>query len=330
MSDIYHFFGKRHPFGVIKMEDDCSAVIFVPSKEERPFRFHSTKITDYAIDDEKTKALEGVLQHLKLRDIWIYEESLHKPTSAEGSYYPRVWRGLYNPADPLSCYLPIRARETYGSAFVQSMAAARSLFEALTDLFRYVEPSRANDTAYSHRIRELLILACTELEASWRGVCEDNSIEPLGSRFCTKDYVRLSAPLGLPEWSVELVDYPDYGPISPFSEWNASSPTQTIPWYDAYNSVKHNRERNFTSGSTLHLVSSMAALHIQVSAQWGPNVFDRWFEATPSPFRIVRQPTRAAGDIYAPRIEGDLSLHWARTPLCQTESANPLDCPGCP
>jgi hypothetical protein len=189
------------------------------------------------------------------------------------------------------------------------------LFDELKDLFRYAEPAPSNQATHSHRIRELLILACTELESCWRGVCVDNMPGVTPELLSTSQYVRLAEPLGLRSWRVSLADYPDYPTVVPFKDWDSSAPTKSLRWYDAYNATKHDREANFTAASYENLVVAMAALHVELSAQWGPQTFDRMFEAVPSPFTLEEQPNRGAGELYAPAIaQDDLSTSWNSIP----------------
>lgn len=48
--------------------------------------------------------------------------------------------------------------------FLQDVRAYKNIQTSLDELFNYIEPSLENLTAYGHKIRELLILACTEVE----------------------------------------------------------------------------------------------------------------------------------------------------------------------
>ena len=49
----------------------------------------------------------------------------------------------------------------------------------------------------------------------------------------------------LTEFEIILPLYPWLDPIWPFRGWDASHPTQSLPWYDAYNAAKHDRESHF-------------------------------------------------------------------------------------
>lgn len=68
-----------------------------------------------------------------------------------GSYYPRI--------DRENIYF-----NYVNEQFLQDVRAYQNIQSSLDQLFNYIEPSTANLSAYGHKIRELLILACTEVE----------------------------------------------------------------------------------------------------------------------------------------------------------------------
>ncbi len=217
-----------------------------------------------------------------------------------GRYFPRIWRGAYD-RNRIHCYRPIDARSTYGGTFVGANVATSIIFDAVQNLFRFVEPAKENLRTFSHKIREALILACTEVESAWRSVLEINSSKK-ASYYSTNDYYRLVEPLHLKEWTVVLRDYPDLGDFSPFASWEESKPTKSLPWYDAYNAVKHHREERFQRATYESLINAAAALHILQSAQFGPEIYDRLFENESSPFFTTSHPVHDLADLYAPDL----------------------------
>jgi hypothetical protein len=223
-----------------------------------------------------------------------------------GSYYPRIWRGIYDQGR-FYCYNSVNARSVYGSTYIRSNIAASSLFDQLEDLFRYVEPSAENMPAFGNRIRELLILTCTEVEAGWRAVLEDNSATTK-DRYTTADYIQIKEPLRLSEWEVSLRDYPDIGKFAPFKDWSAPETSKSLPWYEAYNAVKHHREAKFAQASLGNLINAIAAVHLLQAAQWGPEMYDRFFGAIPSPFLTTKHPAHSLSDLYVPTIDGRENL----------------------
>lgn len=53
--------------------------------------------------------------------------------------------------------------------------------------FQTVEPTSANQSTYGHRVRELLLISCMEVEASWAAVLRENG--HVRTRYTTTDYV---------------------------------------------------------------------------------------------------------------------------------------------
>jgi len=232
----------------------------------------------------------------------INKNDVKRLNSERGRYFPRIWRGVYD-VSSYYYYNNINARKTYGGVYIGANVAASSIFDAMESLFRYVEPSKDNLSAFGHKIREALILACTEVESAWRSVLEANSSKKKTS-YTTSDYFSLVEPLRLKKWSVSLKDYPDLGSYSPFLSWEKSNPTKSLPWYDAYNAVKHHREERFQMASLGNLIKAAAALHIMQSAQFGPEIYSRFFGNEKSPFSTVEHPVHDLSDVYVPDFVG--------------------------
>ena len=197
------------------------------------------------------------------------KESVVRSELDIAEYYPRIWRGIHS-LNIFEIASPIKPLRIYGSLVTQSSVAVDSLFKSIEELFRFYEPSIKNREAFGHRNRELLILLCTEIENAWRSVLNCNlPLNLIRNRYNTGDYIKLKEPLKLDAWKVKLSNYPDYPEICPFESWAESAPTNSIAWYEAYNSVKHDREGAFEKATFKHLLDAAAALHIMQCAQWG-------------------------------------------------------------
>lgn len=236
-----------------------------------------------------------------------------------GHHYSRIWRGRYKMMSPAEGWSPVDPRACYGETYTQSIIAAASLFGELLDLFRYIEPTMANANTYSHRLRELIILACTEVEACWRGVLAANLISH-DDKWNVHDYSRLNEPMRLAEWSASLRDYPALPKVAPFSPWQFSTkPERRLCWYQAYNSVKHDRAGAFAEASLITLIHAMTALHIMQCAQWGPEIYSPLSIDTRSPFLTIDAPRWRAGDFYAPdpqqRGQWTADLYFQQQPI---------------
>ena len=183
-----------------------------------------------------------------------------------GSAMRGVWRpGLYFLAETLQA---LGNTESEQRSSEQSL---RLLVERLDELLLYIEPDTHGLQAYSHKTRELLILACTEIENSWKYYMRLGGASPLnGNEFTTKDYVRLLAPLYLAEYEVTIKPYPAVGSLRPFGAWNSGAPTKSLDWYDSYNKTKHDRSSFFSEATLAHCFSSIAANVVMFCVRFSP------------------------------------------------------------
>lgn len=171
-----------------------------------------------------------------------------------GAVVDGVWRpGLY--------YLD-QIWQALGTDRREQRAAEQSLYllvSALNDLFLYIEPEGSGLGAYGPKTRELLILACTEVEDVWTRYLR-RAGHPEGARgYSTNDYVRLLDPLHLADYEVELVPFSRAPRARPFGAWRHTAPTQSLDWYDAYNKTKHDRTMHLSSATLARCVVAVAA-----------------------------------------------------------------------
>lgn len=241
--------------------------------------------------------LEAIRQILKENARHLPDE-FHKLHLKPGQYHPRIWRGITFGDFWSNRYDQLNPRNVYGRTYLESVVATESLLLEVKDIFRVIEPHSLNDLCYGHRLRELLILLCTEVEACWSGVLQANKLaEEANGRFSTKHYIRVGNPLRLPEWEVELKDYPGRV-FQPFKCWNVLLPTASINWYESYNKVKHDREGCFSSSTYRSVLDAAAALHILQVAQWGPQVFDLMQANRFSIFHTIKAPIIQISEAY--------------------------------
>jgi hypothetical protein len=145
------------------------------------------------------------------------------------------------------------------------------LIERLDDILLYIEPTTQSLETFGQKTRELLILACTEVEAQWKYYLDKAGVAPTGQGFRTSDYVRLKDPLFLSEYEIAFPRYPSVAPIRPFSAWNAAMPTQSLPWYHKYNETKHDGLNHLSSATVLACIQAIAANVAMFSVRFGPH-----------------------------------------------------------
>jgi hypothetical protein len=234
--------------------------------------------------------------------------AVETPTLRAGEFYPRIWRtgeGLEQFGDPV-----LRVEDTtFRGSFVNSLEQIEGLFDDLLSIFRVVHPAMDNLDAFGGAIRDIIILACTEVEAQWKGVLEANGVTPSGPYFKTSDYVRLLPAMKLDQYEVALIRYPRISATAPFMEWDTSKATQSLPWYAAYNQVKHDRETRFEDASLKHAIEAVAACVVMLAAQFGVDALQR--HHLKPVFEFSRRPMWEPKDWYYQPVPG---RGWVQVP----------------
>ena len=146
----------------------------------------------------------------------------------------------------------------------------RVLLEKLDDLFLYLEPDSTSFSTYSHKIRELLILACTEVEGFWVYFMKLSNTNPIGRNYTTKDYIKLKEVLFLSEYQFTFKSYSSVSPLTPFKIWDSTSPTSSLTWYDAYNKTKHDRINHFKEATFFNALNAVVASIILYICRFSP------------------------------------------------------------
>ena len=219
-----------------------------------------------------------------------------------GSYYPRINRNEPGLSDH-----QINTNER-----ADEIRAFDNISESLVEIFRTIEPEKGNFKTYGNRLRELLIVACTEVEYLLQRAVIENGRKPLnGSKdnYTTKDYIWCLPTQKLNEYAVKLPSYPSLGEFRPFKDWNSPNWTKSLPWYNAYNKVKHNRGGNKSLATFEALINAVAAIHILLEAQYGKELFEYRFQYT---FRTIFQttirPQWSATEICTPLLDREKTI----------------------
>ncbi|UVK81288.1 hypothetical protein LOY46_17115 [Pseudomonas sichuanensis] len=236
-------------------------------------------------------------------------EQIKKSRFASGQKNRRVWRGVAKRGGDFCIPFPQIEYNDY-KVKLRAVRNASELFDEFSDCFRYLEPNTDNYKAYSNRMRELLILACTEIEANFSGVLEVNGIRPARSYYNTGDFAKLIRVLHLKEWGASLNHRVGCGNIYPFRDWNVNKGTQTLEWYHAYNKVKHDAFESLSLANFFNVYSAMSALYILLISQWGVSVFQD--ARLHVPFGCVCMPIYEIDDI---PVAVDLEVEPEYAPL---------------
>ena len=212
-----------------------------------------------------------------------------------GAFHPRVARPIVlSGKDTL--WLPDAAKELRYITSAQNQLA--SLIDDLRLICRVVQPSANTLPVYGHEIRNLLILAATEVEMHWRGILTANGA---AAKFNTNEFVKLADPLGLLDYVVRFHPFPDIGAIKPFVGWDVLNPTNSLPWFAAYHGVKHNREHEFDLATLANAFAAVAACAVMLVSQFGQDALPHELTG----YLSVEPPTWPIEEMYVmPEQEG--------------------------
>jgi hypothetical protein len=140
------------------------------------------------------------------------------------------------------------------------------LQDDILDLFSYVEPSDKNLQTYSHRIQQLLMRGCVEIEANLTAILLDNEYELASGDLTMRQYRLVEISHRLSSYEVRIPGWKGArGLRRPFANWQAN---HSLPWYQAYNKSKHNRHENFELATFDALIDAFCGLNVLLSAQF--------------------------------------------------------------
>lgn len=192
----------------------------------------------------------------------------------------------------------------FASDRIQLICAFDLLVEDLRKIFSFIEPTDSNNTAYSHRNYELLLRACTEFETNCQAVLFANGCTvPVSGRYFTiRDYHKLNRAMHLSEYLILLNLWSPVPRIfAPLDEWDSGT---SLSWYTDYNTVKHDRNKNFPQASLENVVKAVAGVFVILYAQFNFLTFNaqhKWgmlgkddetdFEYDPGSLFAIKTPT---------------------------------------
>lgn len=261
-----------------------------PNKNINEYFFNENK--QYKKESYKLTLLHEIIGFHYPR---IYRPVLKNDTlNSNAIYFSRGTQNLYN---NFHNYDYIHYDEKILLSSVQQLSI---LINRIENIFKSVNPCEANLFVFGHEIRNVLILACTEVESQLKGILISNDIYPLNKKeYTTKDYVKLLDHLKLKAYTIELAYFPELNSISPFKGWNEKNPSESLSWYNAYNAVKHDRENNFEKATLQNAINAISAMCVLLLAQYGSNI-PYWKDLIGNFFEINSKPSWHFRDCYIP------------------------------
>ena len=149
------------------------------------------------------------------------------------------------------------------------------LLKDLQELFDYIEPADENLPCYSFRIHALLLRASVEVEANCKAIMKENGYlktNKWGKDIMNiEDYRKINVTHRLSSYQVKDPYWNGTKNVrSPFSAWSSGG---TLPWYEAYNTAKHDRHSGFKEATFDHLLDACCGVLVILSAQFETNDF---------------------------------------------------------
>ena len=235
-----------------------------------------------------------------------YEPVVSYPKLNIGEYYPNIYRPEFSSKLQQNHFINDGApmlheyddpyifnHEEYSDYVVQ----LDIILNELNEVFKVVAPSKENYKSYGNSIRNIIVLASTEIDSMMHnvlvrnGYCKDNDYTTMN------DYRLLNEAMKLNEYSLSFADYNHLGEFTPFQEW--SSKGGSLSWYNAYNHIKHRRHENFHEATLENAINSVMGFAAVLVAQYGREN-SLWKRKIANNLLIKKRPHWKLEDYYIP------------------------------
>ena len=316
---------------ILSVNNSCS-VWNQPAFENYPIRYSKEGIELLSVNDKNvvcnTNLLDNIINDIKDKDSVIQKIVSHLPfikTPKEfisimklkipaGNRYSHIYRPVYvskyreiNGYNPIKevpseqCFdLPIDNNSEYNDYIRQLSLIISDLFE----VFKTVEPNNDNMNVYGNAFRNIIIFACTEVDALMKTVSLSNGIKSKYKKFNTKHYVRFKEPMQIDRYTLCFQNIKELGEISPFKDWDQLNSTKSLSWYDAYNYIKHDRINNKEKANMRNAIDSVMAFAVVLMAQFGYRNAT-WNNNINKFIKVIKEPQWSIQDMYFPTNEGE-------------------------
>lgn len=284
-TDVY--FARDESFGVIAYENAKQQNVFLQVAAID----YAPQICSILICDKQYN-IEKVIKN-------AFQYNLTKVENMDiGWKYKHVWKPLMN----------VQIERELDITQVELFHAKRDLgilIQKLQEILLFIEPSEDGLKAYSHKIRELLFLACSDLESTLKKY-------KFGKNDSMKDYIEILKFVDLTKYKISLVGYASPYKCCPFENWNKDKVTQSLPWYEAYNKIKHNREENFHFATLENCINAIAANLIMFAVRFSPTTLYNENDVCSNLARsALDYKIENSRDFYIPVLEGKKSYQGA-------------------
>lgn len=247
-----------------------------------------------------------IIEHKSNYNIGEYYKNIYRPVI---SYKLQRFHLITKDGMPMSDSYDDISIWYYRNEYLSHLRQLELILEELKNVFRVIEPTLDNKDSYGNSLRNIIILSCTEIDCMMNKILKSNGYVVKDDRYSTNDYVKLKEALRLNEYSLVFNEYEGLGVFSPYAHWNKEQPTKSIPWYDIYNKVKHDRQTNLKYASMDNALASISAYAILLLSQYGIDNYI-WKEHMRRFFNLTERPYWHLKDFYIPHTHNMIAKNY--------------------
>jgi hypothetical protein len=185
----------------------------------------------------------------------------------------------------------------------------QTIVDDIESCFDIASPSTSNFDVFGTQFEKIIYFSCVGVESLFNKVLADSGIDT--DRTNTATFVKLKPLLRIDEYALSLVQYPWLPKLEPFFGWTDASPSTSLPWFDAYNSLKHSKATNQHRATMRNALSAAAAHYALSYAVFGNQMFTGYLSEQFF-FHFERMPNWQIDELYFPPDEGG---SWQARPI---------------
>ncbi|WP_171181150.1 hypothetical protein [Ruegeria sp. HKCCD8929] len=226
-----------------------------------------------------------------------------------GTVFKRMARPFFRSPDDAPSTYPLSKKDAHDLA--RAVTELDVLLARLDAICRVVDPQPPNMACTGTEITELVVLAAIATENNLRFVLKGNGLKK--DHLTMKDYATLNLPLRLSDYKVRSLRYPWLNEFSPFLNWG-KTPTQKLPWFQRYNSAKHNRYKLISQPTLQDCFDATIAFVITLVAQYGFAQLYEHFIPLRTTMGLSAFPKWKRGELYVHLNEEQTHTKWSKVP----------------
>ncbi len=178
----------------------------------------------------------------------------------------------------------------------------------LESCFNVASPTEHNLKTFGAQFEKTIYFACVGVESLFNLILSECT--NITNKGRMSDFVKLKPKLRVSEYSLQLVHYPWMNSLAPFENWNPERPSQSLQWFDAYNSLKHDKRQSQHKASMQNALNAAAAYYILSHTVFGKDMFPGYV-STQFFFHFGQNPVWRVDELYLPTSES----RWTPRPL---------------